>query len=150
MTLDRYGAGCRCLLRARENLGHAYVTEDAFIATHTADFPDWNEAPGTANPQRLISLAQTLGIARSGEMTANYDDVVSAHRSGAIVLIRTEQEAKRAAGDTLGDEQFALLVDINASALTIWAPATDGSSETVSYSRAEFWNSAAASALVLR
>ena len=149
MDLDQYGAGCRCLLRIRENLGNPMISDETFIADHRGVYADWTERPGAADVPRLFELADELGIASGGEVFRNYDQVLSRHRAGNAVVIRTERELRRAASDEPGAEQFALVIEMDDLGLNLWAPASDGSSEVVSRTRAEFWEAELAAGIVL-
>lgn len=149
MDLDQYGAGCRCLLRIRENLGNPMISDEAFIAEHRGSYADWADRPGAADVSRLFELAAELGIASGGEVFRNYDQVLSRHRAGDAVVIRTERELRRAASDEPGAEQFALVIEMDDLGLNLWAPASDGSSEIVSRARAEFWDAELAAGIVL-
>jgi hypothetical protein len=149
MTLDRHGAGCKCLLRARENLGRAYITEARFIAERMGIYPDWRDSPGMANPERLVEIAQSLELASSGENSDDYDRTLQQFQAGHIVLVRTKAEPKSAASDSMEPEQIALVTEMDTAKLTMWAPATDGSADSITFSRHEFWTRTNACGLIL-
>lgn len=149
MDLDRYGAGCRCLLRIRENLGNPLLAEGAFIAGRQSAYPEWEQFPGVADLRRLFELAAGLGIASGGDVFRDYDRVLALHRAGNAVLIRTEREPRRAAPDKSGAEQIALVVEMDETRLKLWAPASDGSAETLWRTREDFWDEALATGIVL-
>lgn len=149
MTLDKFGSGCRCLLRARENLGKPYVADETFLARHQNRYPDWETHPGAAGTDRLIELAKLMGVARRGEIVRGYEQLISSHDLGAIVLIVTRDETGPAAA---GDEEprVALLEDIDPAKATAWLPTPDGSADVVEFPRAAFEETGATSAIVFQ
>ena len=72
-TLEKYGAGCRCLLRIRENSGAPAIADAAFIARFTSRYPDWHERPGTTDLVRMGEVARELGLAERIEVYRDYD-----------------------------------------------------------------------------
>src|SRR5579885_1620947 len=122
MDLDRYGAGCRCLLRIRENLGNPPIADASFIAEGQETYPDWAERPGAADLPRLCEIAVELGISSGGELLREYDRILGLHRVGHSVLIRS---ARSVPGSTR--ERTALVVDMDERGLRLWIPLSDGS-----------------------
>lgn len=125
------------------------ISDQSFIADHRAVYAEWEQQPGVADLQRLFELAIKLGISSGGEVFRDYDRVLALYRAGNTVLVRTEREARRAASDPQGAEQIALVMDMDETRLSLWAPASDGSAEMMDESRAEFWDAALAMGIVL-
>jgi hypothetical protein len=145
MNLDRYGGGCRCLLRIRENLGKPPIADERFIADHQLAYPDWALRPGRVDLPRILELAAELGIANGGGGFRDYNRVLNLHRAGNPVLI----QSRRVASARADAEQMALLVDMDETQLSRWVPVGDGSAETIRTSRSEFWDGAQAMGIAL-
>lgn len=149
MTLDKYGAGCRCLLHFRENMGKPYLDERSFIGARLAEFPDWARRPGFADNDRLVAISVELGLATSGRLVSDYDEMIRAHEGNGIVLLRPGEALKAQLALAPAEEPCALVTDINSAGLTAWLPTSDGRAETVALSRAAVLAGGIASALVL-
>ncbi|HEY0944341.1 MAG TPA: hypothetical protein VGD81_03710 [Opitutaceae bacterium] len=125
------------------------IAEHTFIASHQVVYPEWIQYPGVADLRRLFDLASELGISSGGGVFRDYDRVLASHRAGNPVLVRTEREPRRARSDEDGAEQIALVIEMDETRLTLWAPASDGSAETRSCARSSFWDAELATGIVL-
>lgn len=144
MNLDRYGAGCRCLLRIRENLGNPPIPDASFIAEGRAAYPDWADRPGAADLPRLCEIAAELGISSGGELLREYDRILGLHCAGHSVLIHSRRSSR-----SLSPERTALVVAMDESGMKLWIPTSDGASDTAWERREDFAQGAAEEGIVL-
>lgn len=146
MNLDRHGGGCRCLLRIRENMGNPMISDEAFIEGHRGQYPDWLDNPGAADSQRLVDLAIELGLSSTGATSSDYDRILSLHRAGNAVLVCSSRPA---APGKEPSEQVSLVEEMDEQGLKLWVPTRDGFADSVSETRASFWDRGHVSAIVL-
>jgi hypothetical protein len=144
MNLDCYGAGCRCLLRIRENLGNPPIPDASFIAGGREAYPDWADRPGAADLPRLCEIAAELGISSGAELLREYDRILVLHRAGHSVLIRSRPAARAAR-----PESTALVVAMDEAGMNLWIPTSDGASDTTWEPREDFTQGAAEAGIVL-
>ncbi|HZP61305.1 MAG TPA: hypothetical protein VFB27_13370 [Opitutaceae bacterium] len=133
MDLDRYGAGCRCLLRIRENGGNPPISDASFIAERQEAYPDWAERPGAADLPRLCEIAFELGVSSGGEVFCEYDRILGLHRTGHPVLISSGRTPR-----SIGSEGMALVVEMDGRGMDLWIPRSDGTADSAQERRENF------------
>ncbi len=148
--LDTHGAACRCLLRLRENEGAPYLSDRDFIARYLPRFPAWFERPGEVDDAGLLIVAQTLGLANEIETMRAYDRVLTAHRAGCSVLVRTARAPRQSAAEPVPHEYTALLVTMDEVSFRLWCPFVSGHSDLLPEAGRDWWEAWGASGLVLR
>lgn len=123
------------------------ISDQSFITSHLEAFPEWEQRPGAAGLERLLDLAVELGISSGGKVMTDYDQVLSEHRAGNAILVRTEHTS-RADSEVENYIQYSVLLDMDENQLTRWKPTRDGSTDTMSNTRGDFWDPELATAVV--
>lgn len=150
LDLSRYGGGCRCLLRLRENRGSAGIPDRHFIGLHLHRYPEWKNRPGHADVATVIDLARELGLADRFELSRNYLHVRDEHRSGADVLAFTERPPQQSPSELPYDRYVTLVQNMDEASFTLWCPYRSGHSDVLPAAAAEWWDRWHCVGLILR
>jgi hypothetical protein len=145
ISLDIYGAACRCLLRIRENHGNPWISDASFISQYLDRYPQWNQRPGELSGNMLQALVVDMGLASSLGTTGNYDEVLHAHRSGKDILIQLKDPSKGEAA-----ELTMLLERMDQDTFTLWCPYQSGQSAVLEPQSRDQWSQASAQGLILQ
>jgi len=150
ITLDKYGAACRCLLRIRENHGNPWISDANFISQHLDRYPEWNERPGELSGDRLQTLAVEMGLASTVTAPGSYDEVLHEHRSGKDILVRLQGPVKTDTGTDEPEELTMLLERMDQDSFTLWCPYQSGHSAVLPSMSRQLWSQRCAKGLVLQ
>jgi len=150
ITLDKYGAACRCLLRIRENHGNPWISDANFISQHLDRYPQWLERPGGLSGDMLQTLAVDMGLASKVSETGSYDEVLHEHRSGKDILVRLRSAVNTDTGTDTPEEQTMLLERMDQESFTLWCPYQSGQSAVLPSMSRHHWNQRCAIGLILQ
>jgi len=151
-SLDLYGSASRCLLRLWENQGNVTLSDGDFLRRYEARYPRWETHPGELDRDALRGLAQEFGFEADMAETADYMQVLQAHRYGHAVIIATkrapvQREQPPADGLRL---HFMILEQMDEDGFVVWCPFESGASAVLPRAERVWWSHWAASAFVLR
>lgn len=122
------------------------LSDEAFIKQRLDTYPDWLERPGQAGLERLLEIAAELGVGFGAHVLTGYDEALAEHEDGHPILIRYQREGTPS--EESRTERIGLLAHMDKTGLRLWVPEADGSSDTVTVLRYEFWDRTGAAAIV--
>jgi len=131
MDLNHYGGACRCLLRLRENEGHAGISDAAFIAQFLPRYPEWRQRPGLADVFVICEVAREFGLMHHVDIFRDYEQLLREHRAGRSILVFTERAPEQLSAGLVARRYVALMVGMNADEFILWCPYPSGQSENL-------------------
>lgn len=145
--LNKYGCGCRCLLRALE-LRHAPISESDFLARFRSRFPA--QSVGITDTALLCDLARELGLAQGVQVLRDFDTVrewlTSKRAHTTLVCVERFPDNK----DVLGVLYHAmLLTQISEVSFSLWSPTQDGGAQEIQSIAKSEWDRFLTHALLL-
>jgi hypothetical protein len=148
-NLNQYGAGCRCLLRLRENEGQPGMSDAAFLAQYQSRFPEWQERPGLTDLSALLELAKEMRLAGSVGISRDYDRVLHEHRDDRSILVLTERVPEQTRTGPAHSPFTLLLVEASDEAFTLWCPYPSGLSDVLPAAARTWWDEWLAIGIIL-
>lgn len=149
MDLNQFGAGCRCLLRLRENEGEPALSDAAFLARFLPRHPEWQDKPGVTDAFGLMELARELGLAGRIDVFRDYDRIRQEHHAGRSVLVCTERAPDQIEPAPVPRPFVTLLVEIDEATFSLWCPYPSGQSDVLPRAARSWWDRWLAIGIVL-
>jgi len=149
LTLEKYGAACRCLLRIRENGGAPGMSDTTFVRRFASRYPDWLERPGVTDIVRMGEVARELGLAQRIEVYRDYDQILQAHRDGLAILVCTDRLPQQRDWAVAPGRHVLLVVAMDEKSFSLWWPQPNGQSDTLPLAARAWWDQWQAIGVVL-
>lgn len=149
-TLNQYGAGCRCLMRMRENEGEPVISDQIFIEGYRDRFPHWQNCPGQLDTGMLCDLAKELKLAVRVDVFRDYERLLQEHRAGHAILVCTERAPRQSEPNLSPMRHTMLMMAMYETAFTVWSPSSDGGSDVLEKVDKAWWNRWYATGIVLQ